>query len=94
MIIDDQITDEKLQYDINREAAQISVLSSGKIDKYEYLTGKEILPSNQQQIIEQAKFTHSPLGKAFQKQIKTIEDQEEKQVDFKKFKTRRTNKSN
>ena len=36
---------------------KISTLSSGKIDKYEYLTGEEILPSNQQQIIEQAKFT-------------------------------------
>ena len=46
--------DEKLQYDINREAAKISALSSGKIDKYEYLTGKEILPFNQRQIIEQA----------------------------------------
>ena len=45
-----------------------------------YLTGEEILPSNQQQIIEQAKFTYSPLGKAFEKQIKTIEDQGEKQV--------------
>ena len=52
MIIDDQIRDEKLQYDINREAAKILALSSGKIDKYEYLTGKEILPSNQQQRIE------------------------------------------
>ena len=49
MTIDDQIRDEKLQYDINREAAKISALSSGKIDKYEYLTGKEILPSNQKQ---------------------------------------------
>ena len=78
MTIDDQIRDEKLQYDINRKAAEISALSSGKIDKYEYLTGKEILPSNQQQIIEQAKFTYSPLGKAFEKQIKTIEDQEKK----------------
>ena len=80
MTIEDQIKDEKLQYDINREAAKISALSSGKIDKYEYLTGEEILPSNQQQIIEQAKFTYSPLGKAFEKQIKTIEDQEEKQI--------------
>ena len=80
MTIDDQIRDEKLQYDINREAAKISALSSGKIDKYEYLTGEEILPSNQQQIIEQAKFTYSPLGKAFEKQIKTIEDQGEKQI--------------
>ena len=67
--------DEKLQYDINREAAKISALLSGRSDKYEYLTGKEILPSNQQQVIEQAKFTYSPLGKAFEKQTKTIEDQ-------------------
>ena len=80
MTIEDQIKDEKLQYNINREAAKISALSSGKIDKYEYLTGEEILPSNQQQIIEQAKFTYSPLGKAFEKQTKTIEDQGEKQI--------------
>ena len=75
MTIKDQIRDEKLQYDINRDAAKISALSSGKIDQYEYLTGEDILPSNQQQIIEQAKFTYSPLGKAFEKQTKTIEDQ-------------------
>ena len=56
--------DEKLQYDINREAAKISALSSGKYHKYEYLTGEDTLPSNHQQIIEQAKFTYSPLGKA------------------------------
>ena len=55
MTIDDQIRDEELQYDINSKAAKISVLSSGKIDKYEYLTGEEILPSNQKQIIEQAR---------------------------------------
>ena len=64
MAIDDQIKEEKLQYDINREAARISALSSGKIYEYEYLTGEEILPSNQKQIIEQAKFTYSPLGTA------------------------------
>ena len=81
MTINDQIRDEKLQYDINREAVKISALSSGKIRKYEYLTGEDILPSNQQQIIEQTKFTYSPLGKAFDKQIKTIEDQGKKQVD-------------
>ena len=74
MIIHDQIKDEKLKYNTNREAAEISALSSGKMDKYEYLTGEEILPSNKQQIIEQAKFTYSSLGKAFEKQIKTIED--------------------
>ena len=49
--------------------------------KYEYLTGKKILPSNQKHIIEQTKFTYSPLGNAFEKQIKTIEDQREKQVE-------------
>ena len=81
MTINHQIRDEKLQYDINREAAKISALSSGKIQKYEYLTGEDILPFNQQQIIEQARFTYSPLGKAFQKQIKTIEDQGQKKVD-------------
>ena len=79
MTIEDQIKDEKLQYDINREAAKISALSSGKLDKYEYLTGEEILPSNYQQIIQQAKFNYSPLGKAIEKQIKTIKDQGEKQ---------------
>ena len=80
MTINGQIRDEKLQYDINREASKISVLSLGKIHKYEYLTGEEILLSNQQQIIEQAKFTYSPLEKVFEKQIKTIEDQGEKQI--------------
>ena len=70
MNIDDQIKDKKLQYDINREVAKISALSSGKIRKYEYITSEDILPSNQQQIIEQAKFTYSPFGKAFEKEIK------------------------
>ena len=56
-------------------------MSSGKIHKYEYLTDEDILPSNQQQITEQAKFTYSPLGKAFDEQIKTTEDQGKKQVD-------------
>ena len=78
MTNEDQIRDEKLQYDINRETAKISALSCGKINTYGYLTGGEILPSNQQQIIEEAKFTYSPLRKAFEKQTKTIEDQGEK----------------
>ena len=82
MTIDYQLEDGKLQHDINRAAAKVSALSSGKIDKYEFLTGKEILPSNQKQIIEQAKFTYSPLGKAFEKKIKTIQDQGKKQVDI------------
>ena len=80
MTINGQIRDEKIQYDINREAAKIPALSSGKIRKHEYLTGEDILPSNQQQIIEQARFTYSPLGSSFKKQIKTIEDQGEKQI--------------
>ena len=80
MTIEDQTKDEKLQYDINREASKISALSSGKLDKYAYLTSEEILPSNQQQIIEQAKFNYFPLGKVFEKQIKTIKDQGNKHV--------------
>ena len=68
MTINDQIKDEKLPYDINREAAKVSALSSGKIDKYEYLTGKEVLSSNKKEIIEQGRFTYSRLGKAFEKQ--------------------------
>ena len=92
MTINDQIRDEKLQYDINREAAKISALSSGKIHKYEYLTGEDILPSNQQQIIEQAKFTYSPLGKDFEKQIKKIEDKvQKKNGSLKKRKRSDTN---
>ena len=74
MTIKNQIRDEKLQYDINSEAAKISALSSGKNHKYEYVTVEDILPSNQQQIIEQTKFTYYPLGKTLEKQIKTIED--------------------
>ena len=81
MTINDQIRDEKLQYDIDKKAAEMSAKSSGKLHKYEYLTGEDILPSNQQQIIDQSKFTYSPLGKAFEKQIKTIEAQGRKQVD-------------
>ena len=67
---------EMKNYNMIERLQKISALSSGKIGKYEYLTGEEILSSNQQQIIEQAKFTYSPLGKAFEKQTKTIEDQE------------------
>ena len=78
MTIDDKIRDEKLQYDSNWEAAKMSALSSGKIDRYEYFTGEEILPFDQIRTIEQAKFTYSPLGKAFEKQIKTTEEQGKK----------------
>ena len=85
MTINDQIRDEKLQYDINREAGKISALSSGKIRKYEYLTGEDILPSNRQQIIEQAKFTYYPLGEAFEKQIKTLKIKEKNKLMLEKI---------
>ena len=95
MAIDDQIRDEKLQYDINREAAKISALLPNKFNKYEYLTGGEILPSHQKQMIQKAKFTYSSLGKAFEKQIKTIGDQEKNQIDaLKDLKDNEKNKTN
>ena len=72
MTTDDKIRDEKLEYDINGEAAKISALSSDKIDKYEYLTGEEILPSDQRRVTEQVKFTYSPLEKALEKQTKQL----------------------
>ena len=75
MTIVDKIKDQELQYDINREAAEKSALSSGKIDKY-----KKILLLDQRKVTEQAKFTYSPLGKAFNKEMKTIKDQGEKQI--------------
>ena len=79
MAFDDKIRDEKLRYGISREAAKISAFLSGKIYKHEYLRGEEIPPLDQRRVIEQTKFTYCPLGKAFEKQIKTIEDQGEKQ---------------
>ena len=69
------------KYDINRESAKISVLSSHKIDKYEYLTGEEILPSDQNRKIGEAKSRYSTLGKAFKKQIEIIEKQGKKQAE-------------
>ena len=75
------IRDEKLQYGIDRKAAEILAKSSGKLHKYKYLTGEDTLPSNQQQIIEETKFSYSRLGKGFEKQTKTIKDQGKKQID-------------
>ena len=66
---------------MNRESIKISALSSGKLDKYEYVTGEEIFPSNQRQIIEPAKFTYYPSLETFEKQTKTIEEQGKKQID-------------
>ena len=69
--IDHNFRDEKLQHNINKEAAKISALSSRKINKFEYLTDKEMLPYNRSQMIEQAKFTYLPLRKALKKQTRT-----------------------
>ena len=80
MNMDGKIGDEKLEYDINREAEKISALSPEKINKYEYLTGEEILPSNQRRVVEYTKFAYSPLGKFLEKQTKTIEDQRKKHI--------------
>ena len=76
MTIDDKIRDNKLQY---RGAAKISPLSSSKNDKYKYPKGEEILLSDQIRVIQEADFTYSPRGEAFEKQIKTIEDQQLRQ---------------
>ena len=70
MTTDDKIRYEKLEYDINRELEKMSELSSERADKYEYLTAEEVVLFNQRQIIEQAKFAYSPLGKAFEKNKK------------------------
>ena len=75
-----QIRDEKLQYDFSKEAVKILALSTGKNDKYEYLTAEEILPINHRAVIEEPKFTYSPLEKALEKETKTIEDQIKKQI--------------
>ena len=86
MTIDDQIRDKKLQYDINREAAERSALSSGEINKHEYVTGEKILPSNKKQVIEQAKFSDFLLGKLLkikQKQSKIKEGSKKKQFKIK-----------
>ena len=82
MTNDDKTKYENVQYNINREVAKISALSSGKIDKYEYLTGEEILPSDQSKIIEQAKSTNSQLVKTFEIQIKAIENKEKAKLQL------------
>ena len=86
MTIYGKIKDEKLQQDSNREPAKVSLLSSGKTDKYEFATGDEILLSDQSKIIKQAKFIYSPFGKAFEKQMETVENQGIKQCEALKAK--------
>ena len=93
MTINDQIRNEKLRHDINREAAKISALSSGKIHKYEYLTGEDILPSNQQHIIEQARFTYSFVKSFWETNKSNLRSRGKTSWCFKKFETKRTNKT-
>ena len=81
MIVDNKIRNEKIKHDISREKAKVLALSSSKFDKYEYLTEEEIIPSDQNWIIEQAKFTYFPLSKVSEIQIITIEDQGRKQIE-------------
>ena len=80
MTIDEEIIDEKLQHDINREASKLSTLSLVKIHKYEYLTSQEILHWDQSRIIEQAEFTYFTLVKSLKKRTKVIENQREQQI--------------
>lgn len=93
MTINDKIRDEKLQYGFNR-AANISALSSGKIGKYEYMTGKETLPPQQHKRIIATKFTYSALEKRFGKQRKTISGCGTKEAEALKFRSlaNKTNK--
>ena len=74
MTIDDKIRDEKLQCDMNREAAKNILLSSGKNYEQEYFTGEEILTPYQSRVIGQAKFTYSTIAKALEKQTKNVEE--------------------
>ena len=80
MTTDENIRDEKPQCDIDKEAQKISTLSSGKIYKYDYLTGAKILFSDQRKVIEKATITYSPLGRPFEKQTKMIKDQRRKRI--------------
>ena len=80
MCNDDMFRDEKLQLDINKEAAKKLRLLSGKLDKYDYLKREEILPSDKRRLIEQAKFTYFAQRKTFEKQIETIGDQRNEQI--------------
>ena len=84
MTIDDNLRDEKLQYNIKREAAEILAVSSGEIENYEYLRCEKILLSNQREIIKQAKVTDSPLGKAFENKGKQWKSKKKKQIDANK----------
>ena len=66
---------------MGKESAKISALKSGNIDKYQYLTDQEIIPSGREAALSMARFEYSPLGKALEKQTKTIQEESKKQVE-------------
>ena len=72
----------------------ISASSSEKIDKYEYVIGEKMLPSNQRQIIEQGNFPYSPLGKAFEKEIERVRYRGEEQTKAVEYHGKQLVKSN
>ena len=82
MTIVDKIWNEKLQYDIERKAAKISTLLSGKIDKYEYLTGKEILPSGQRRVIEKTRLIIILEVKLWENKLKQLKIKEQNKFRF------------
>ena len=77
-ILDDKIKAEKIAHDLGKEAAKISALKSGNIRKYQYLTDQEIIPSGREEALSMARFEYSPLGKALEKQTKTIQEESKK----------------
>ena len=85
---------EMQNYNMILKEKQQKALSSGRIYKYEYLTGEQILPSDRRAVIEQAKFTYSPLGKALEKQRKATEDQGRKKNRCCNKSKRKTNSFN
>ena len=91
-ILDDKIKANKAQNDLDREAAKISALSSGELEKYEYVTGEDL--GYKLDIVQKAKFEYSPLGKVFNKgldegakkeglskRLKNIEGKNEQQLE-------------
>ena len=91
-ILDDKIKANQAQYDIDREAAKVSALSSGELEKYENLTGEDL--GYKPGVVESAKFKYSPLGRVFNKvlekegkkegllkKLKNIEDMHEEQLN-------------
>ena len=75
-ILDDKIRANRAQYDLDREAAKISALSSGELEKYEYLTGEDL--GYKPDVVQKAKFDYSPIGKVFNEGL----DKSEKKKDF------------